>query len=364
MSDIAPLEPEGRPKWRLRVVIPAHDEERVIGALVADLQRQDYPSESYQVWVLADRCADQTAEVAVGAGAAVAERSSGADGKGELLKWFLADHPLSNNEALVVLDADNRVEQGFLLQMSRALHCGAQAVQASVLPSNLEASPIAAAAGLGDWMVREMIHKKAAGRGRPVELGGTGFCVTSAALSEAGGWSGSFAEDLDLTVRLLVAGHSVRYLPDTRVWDEKPTDLKAAVGQRRRWAQGRTGVRKERGGRLWRTAVVRQSGPMMAMAWRVTVPGRSFRLLATLVMGLSSLVWEWGIPFSWPVWAAIALWLGGRPLLALWGVKEIRPHLRWYPLTLIWGVVWLWVRLGIRRRDWYHTPHYGNLSGR
>ncbi len=347
----------------LRVVIPAHDEERVVGALVSDLLGQDYPSGAYTVWVLADRCGDDTAGVAARAGAEVVERRFGPDGKGELLKWHLADRPLAEDEALVVLDADNRVEDDLLSRLAGALAEGAEAVQASVLPANLDASPIAAAAGLGDWMTREMVYARRPGRGRPVELGGTGFCVTSAALAEVGGWSGLFTEDLDLTVRLWLGGHRVRYLPGARVWDEKPTGLQAALGQRRRWAQGRTGVRKTRGGALWREALARRSLPMMLLALRLTAPGRSFRMLVTLALGVLAALWGWGFPLSWPVWAAIALWLGGRPLLALWPVREVRPHLRWYPLTLIWGFVWLWVRLTPHRRDWYHTPHKGRASG-
>jgi len=342
------------------VVIPAHDEERVVGALVGDLLCQDYPSDAYAVWVLADRCEDDTAGVARRAGARVMERSRGPEGKGELLRWHLAECPLAPDEALVVLDADNRVEGDLLSRLAGALAEGAEVVQASVLPSNLDASPIAAAAGLGDWMTREMVY--ANNHARPVELGGTGFCVTALALGEAGGWSGSFTEDLDLTVRLFQAGHRIRYLPEARVWDEKPTDLRAAVRQRRRWAQGRTGVRKRWGGALLRRAVAERSAPMLLMAVRLAVPGRSFRMLLTLALGVWAAVGGWGLPFSWPVWAALALWLAGRPVWALWRVKEVRPYLRWYPITLIWGFVWLLVRLLPHRREWYHTPHRGTAS--
>ena len=344
------------------MVVPAHDEERVIGQIVSDLRGQDHPPSSCRIWVLADRCRDRTAEVAKRGGAKVAERSSGPEGKGELLRWHLSDHPLRVDEALVVLDADNRVESDFLSRLAEALAAGAGVVQASVLPSNPDASPIAAAAGLGDWMARELVHKKMARRGWPIELGGTGLCVTAAALSEAGGWSGSFTEDLDLTVRLLLAGHRVEYLPDARVWDEKPVDLRSAVGQRRRWARGRTAVRRRRGPSLWRAALARRSAPMMAMALRLSMPGRAFRLLGTAALGVASAVWGWGLPFSWPVWAGLGLWLGGRPLWALWRVKEARAHLRWYPLTLVWGFVWLWVRLVPGPRGWFHTPHHGRTG--
>ena len=345
----------------LRVVIPAHDEELVVGALVGDLLGQDYPSGSYTVWVLADRCEDDTAGVAGRAGARVVERSCGPDGKGELLRWHLSQHPLAPDEALVVLDADNRVGRDLLSLLARALAEGAEAVQASVLPSNLDASPIAAAAGLGDWMTREMVYARR--RLRPVELGGTGFCVTARALGEVGGWSGSFTEDLDLTVRLLQAGYRVRYLAEARVWDEKPTDLGTAVRQRRRWAQGRAGVRRRRAGPLLRRAVAGRSAPMMLMAVRLAVPGRSFRMLLTLMLGGWAAVSGWGFPFSWPVWTAVALWLAGRPAWALWRVREVRPYLRWYPITLIWGFVWLLVRILPRRQEWYHTPHQGTASG-
>ena len=344
---------------RLRVVIPAHDEERVIGNLVSDLRGQDFPASHCRIWVLADRCRDRTAHVAERGGARVAKRRRGPEGKGELLKWHLSDHPLGDDEALVVLDADNRVAADFLSRLTHALDNGAQVVQASVLPSNPDASPIAAAAGLGDWMAREMIYKKRASRGQLVELGGTGLCVTARALSASGGWTGSFAEDLDLTVRLLMAGHQVEYLPGVRVWDEKPVDLRSAVGQRRRWASGRTAVRRQRGGSLWRAALSRRSRPMMSLALRLALPGRAFRLLVALMFGAASVVWAWVFPFSWPVWGVIALWLGGRPLWALWRVEEVRPYLRWYPLTLIWGAVWLWVRIVPTRRGWFHTPHQG-----
>ncbi len=362
-SPVASTEASGL-KIRLRVVIPAHDEETVVGALVTDLRGQDYPSTAYSMWVLADRCGDDTAGVAVGAGAQVVTRTLGPDGKGELLKWYLSHHPLSGDEALVVLDADNRVDKDFLTRLAEGLERSGGVVQASVLPSNLDASPIAAAAGLGDWMAREMVYKKMAKRGWPMELGGTGFAATAAVLSEAGGWSGSFTEDLDLTVRLLLAGHQVRYLPGARVWDEKPARLGTAVGQRRRWAQGRTRVRRTWGGKLWMAALRKRSLPMMIMALRLAVPGRSVRLLGTFALGLLSVMWEWSFPFSWPVWTVVALWLGGHPLWALWSVREVRPYLRWYPLTLMWGFVWLWVRLGPRRRDWYHTPHHGKRSDR
>ncbi len=51
-KDRAPAPPGPRMR-KLRVVIPAHDEERVIGRILGDLNACGYPNK--EVWVLADR---------------------------------------------------------------------------------------------------------------------------------------------------------------------------------------------------------------------------------------------------------------------------------------------------------------------
>ena len=198
---------------RLRVVIPAHDEERVVGALVTDLRGQDYPSHRLLgVGVGRPVRGRHGRGGSRGGGPRVVTRTLGPDGKGELLKWYLSHHLLSGDEALVVLDADNRVDRDFLTRLAEGLEQSDGVVQASVLPSNLDASPIAAAAGLGDWMAREMIYKKMAKRGWPMELGGTGFAATAAVLSEAGGWSGSFYRGPRSDGEIVVGGPSGQIL--------------------------------------------------------------------------------------------------------------------------------------------------------
>ena len=52
------------PESRFLVLIPAHNEERVIGDIVRNLQEMDYPRELYDFYVIADNCTDNTAEVA------------------------------------------------------------------------------------------------------------------------------------------------------------------------------------------------------------------------------------------------------------------------------------------------------------
>ena len=56
---------------RYAAVISARNEANVIGGLIASLKAQDYPSELLDIYVIADNCTDNTAQVALEAGAKV-----------------------------------------------------------------------------------------------------------------------------------------------------------------------------------------------------------------------------------------------------------------------------------------------------
>ena len=59
---------------RYAVVISARNEGNVIGNLINSIQKQTYPSDLLDIFVVADNCTDDTAEVARRAGATVYER--------------------------------------------------------------------------------------------------------------------------------------------------------------------------------------------------------------------------------------------------------------------------------------------------
>ena len=56
------------------IVIPARNEENVIGNLLDSIKSQDYPAEYIKVFVIADNCTDNTAEISRSKGAVCYER--------------------------------------------------------------------------------------------------------------------------------------------------------------------------------------------------------------------------------------------------------------------------------------------------
>lgn len=348
--DRAPA-PSGPRTRKLRVVIPAHDEERVIGGILGDLSACDYPNK--EVWVLADRCRDGTVDAARSLGAQIAEREEGEDGKGAALAWYLSKAPLDVDEAIVVLDADNRVDPSTLSRIADELDAGHEVVQCYLDVANPDDSLMAEASAISYWAGNRMIQLARSNLGWSADLGGTGMALTSRALASVGGFSASLTEDQDLAVRLLLAGKRVEWLHDVRVKDEKPGSLGVTLRQRARWMAGKRGTRRKHLISLLRTG----EPAALDQAIRLVQPGRSFMALVSGLLTLAAVTGASWL-FAWEVWAAVTILqvLEPLPFLARDGVP-VRRLLR-YPLLTLVAALWVPVRIiSSRTSGWYHTPH-------
>ena len=114
---------QSEPSTRFAVLIPAHDEELLIGDTLRSLERQRYPEALYAVHVVADHCGDDTASVVRSHRAEVHElNTQEGGGKGPALAWLL-DRLNSRGEefdAVAVVDADTLVDERFLAVMDSA----------------------------------------------------------------------------------------------------------------------------------------------------------------------------------------------------------------------------------------------------
>lgn len=349
------LAPQGDRRRRFRVVIPAHNEEAVIEHLLSDLEEQDYPPGSYDVWVLADRCTDDTVAI-VRSRASIADRADGPDGKGAALAWYLKAHPLRADETLVVLDADNRVPADLLARMADELDGGTAAVQAYLDVANPDASLLATASAVSYWASNRMVQLARHNLRWPVDLGGTGMAVTAGALEAVGGFGDSITEDQDLGARLLLAGFPVGWLHNVRIADEKPSSLGVAVRQRARWASGKTGVRR----RLFLRLLRLRSPAGFDLALRLVQPSRTFIALLSAILAVVAYLLPTDYLFSSQLWLTLALIQFAAPIPFLIRERVGARYLWRYPLLAVFGVIYLPVRvLGRLTRGWYHTPHEG-----
>lgn len=356
--------PPGPRRRRFRVVVPAHDEEAVIERLLTDLRSQDYRPSAYEVVVIADRCTDATARVAA-RHARVVERTGGRPGKGPALADHLHAEPIGSDEALVVLDADNRVPPDLLARFADELDAGQQVLQAYLDVANPDSSALATASALTYWASNRSVQLARRNLGWSADLGGTGMCLTGRALDAAGGFGGSPAEDQELLVRLELAGRRVVWLHDVRVRDEKPTGLGVAVRQRSRWMAGKREVARRSLLPLLRAAARRRSLAPIDLAVRLSQPGRSFVALLTGLLAVASATTRSPLLLAWWLWAAVAGLQVLYPLPFLWRERVPVRYLLRYPFVTVLAALWLPVRVLSRRAaGWYHTPHRGSSQER
>lgn len=227
------------PQFHFALLIPAHNEEVMLGNLLENLFALDYPKELYSVYVIADNCTDRTAELARTTGwVQVYERfDESKRGKGYALNWCL--QKLEDNQlvydAYVILDADSVVERTFLQAMARELAQGAQAMQACNIVLNVDDSPSTALR----WMALALInHVRPLGRnglGASSTFTGNGMCLSRTLLRRYPWQAFGFAEDYQYYLTLVQHGERVCYVPEAVVRSYMPPTFAQMRTQDIRW---------------------------------------------------------------------------------------------------------------------------------
>ena len=100
-------------KHKYAIVIAARNEKNVIGNLIDSISKQDYPKELLTIFVVADNCTDNTAEIARSKGCICYERFDNEHKtKGYALEFLFdrieEDYKKNNYENYFVFDADNK----------------------------------------------------------------------------------------------------------------------------------------------------------------------------------------------------------------------------------------------------------------
>lgn len=230
-----------KPVTRFAMIVAAHNEECVVGGIVKNLKSLKYPSDKYEIFVIADNCDDKTAEIARQNGARVFERTDSAKkGKGYALEWMFKKLFALNEEfdAVCILDADNLVSTNFLMEMNKQLSLGHKVVQGYLDSKNPHDSWISGNYSLSYWISNRLFQLPRHYLGLSCALGGTGFVMATSVLKDIGWGATCLTEDLEFSIKLALKGMRVAWAHDAHVYDEKPLKLKQSWKQRTRWMQG------------------------------------------------------------------------------------------------------------------------------
>ncbi len=226
---------------RFMAIIPAHNEESVIGPLVESLIKQNYPRDYYDIYVIADNCTDRTAEVAERAGAIVLKRfDEEHKTKGYALQWFL-DQKIKEDapyDAFCIFDADNIVDSNFLKAMNKKLCQGEDVVQGYRDIKNPTDSWVSAGYALFYWTMNRFYHLARYNVGLSPLINGTGFMVRFDVIKPDGWNTNTLTEDIEFSLKRIINGKRLGWATDAIVYDEQPVGFKQSWKQRTRWTVG------------------------------------------------------------------------------------------------------------------------------
>lgn len=307
-----PTMPGGEARHRFAVLVPAHNEEVLLGRLLESLEVVEYPQALVDVFVVADHCTDATAVIARGAGVNVFERFDEVSrGKGQALRWLMQCVPLDEYDAVLIVDADSVVSANVLEAANDALCRGHDLAQLYDSVLNRDESPATALRALSFDLHNRVRPMGQEVLGASVGLMGNGMIV-STELLRGGLWdSFGLAEDLEAHARLVAQGHRVHYIDHAYALAEMPATLANSAGQNARWEAGRVEVARRYAPGLIATGLRQRSWTRLSAGIDLLVPPQSVQaLLSVASLALALLLGS-------PVATWLALWVVGAQLFYL-----------------------------------------------
>jgi len=285
------------------ILVPAYNEGRVLERALTSLVRIEYPE--YEVLVIDDGSTDDTLEIASrwegrrGSGVfRVITKSNG--GKASALNAGIAHslHPL-----ILCMDADSYLDPRTLLKAARHFgNADVGAVAGNVKVENR--GTIVTRLQALEYIEGLNMPRRAQGFIAAVNIvpGPVGL-FRREALEEVGGYdTDTFAEDADLTLKMMAAGWRVEYEDQAISWSEAPESWRDLAQQRYRWTRGILQAIRKRKGIFLR-------------------PLPDFPLwISTVQLGFEALVWPAMNVFAHLFFAIVALIFGAGELILYWMV--------------------------------------------
>jgi len=218
---------------KIAIIVSARNEEEVItGTVKAILDTQTYPKDSYDLYVIADNCTDNTAQNARKAGANVIIHNNPDPATHKVsfsLKYGIEQifsQKKDYYDFFIRFDADNHPKSNFLEKMNDAFNAGieiARPYEADINGTQNSWTKVSATYYMRDSRIasnfRERWHMDSM-------LTGAGMMVSAKILSEKGWDAMGMSEDAEYTLNRLLENKRVNYVAEAIVYEDQPSTPK------------------------------------------------------------------------------------------------------------------------------------------
>jgi cellulose synthase/poly-beta-1,6-N-acetylglucosamine synthase-like glycosyltransferase len=248
--------------------------------------------------VVADNCVDDTAAIAVSAGAEVLERQDPTRrGKGYALDYGLRHLASAPPEIVIVVDADCRLAMGAIDRLATTCATSRRPAQALYLMIAPEPTSINYQVAQFAWRVKNWVRPRGlSALGLPCQLVGTGMAFPWDVIRSINVASGYIVEDLKIGLDLALAGRPPLFCPSALVTSRFPLSAQGARTQRQRWEHGHIGMILTAAVPFMWTALVRGNFNLLALTLDLIVPPVS--LLVIFLVGMTVLSFGLSFHFS------------------------------------------------------------------
>lgn len=236
--------PKTDEKLKYGIIIPARNEEAVVGNLIESVYKNKYPQDKLHVFVIAHNCTDNTAQIARELGATVYEYNNPNEcTMGYAFRYLFdrirEDYGVENYDGFFLFNADNVLAEDYFDKMNDAFVAkGKQNVITSFRNSkNFGSNLISAMYGI--YFIQGC---RLESRGRTVcgcstRVQGTGYVIPSEVVKD--GWQYvTLTEDWEFSADQILKNRKIYYCDEAVFYDEQPTNVRIMLRQRLRWAKG------------------------------------------------------------------------------------------------------------------------------
>ena len=227
------------------ILIPAHNEEKVIGATIASMLRLEYPEEKLSVLVINDGSTDSTRDIILEASSRdgrvrLFDVPAGEGGRGKSRALNLAMSEVKS-EVIAIYDADNtpdahalrylvaqlleNKELGAALGKFRTVNKNVNLLTRFI---NIETLSFQSMLQAGRWQMHNI-----------ATLPGTNFVIWTWLIRQLNGWDEqALTEDSELSIRIYQEGYKIKFVPYAITYEQEPQTWGVWVRQRTRWVRG------------------------------------------------------------------------------------------------------------------------------